>query len=517
MALRKWSSFLLLLLFFASLLLLGTALHIACSDAQLDVARLLVDAGSSIKARDRWGNSSLDDAERDNPEGILANFLRDALRRQEDESAFAEHGYVSLTESALRNRPQERTSVFRSMSNNTMSSHGGYGGSVSSPLGGPGGGGAGRDEDSDIRSDAASRDDRSLSTVPGGGGSGADDHFAAGAGAIQDPKRVSYHDDHHHHHHHHHSHNSSGGPAQRFNRANGQLSPTLRSSTSSPAMGGGGGGAGGSSGRLPGSAEPTSGGGRRRRTSWRSHSNTPGGGGGGGGSHSGGSSSSSSSSSKRPPSALRHKYTKSPGLAAVVESAMPSLSPKGRVPENLLSSSRANYNTAANGNNGTNGTIADHGAASMNGSSPSARQIRFGHGSGSAAGAFDAAMLGARSRTRSMSDNEWSSMDAAVAAAAVPGKEEDEGDEEDEPNNIVSAGGEGDDPEHMSNMRPPAPEPPGPQGGLLAGTPLQAAKRASDPASGDAGKPLTPMQERLRQQMGLTVRQVSQLLGAGNL
>ena len=86
-----------------------TALHIACSDGRFDVARQLVEYGANIKAKDRWGNSSLDDClrndEQDGKTGQLTVFLRETLQTQEDDKAYG-HGYVSLTESALRNRPE---------------------------------------------------------------------------------------------------------------------------------------------------------------------------------------------------------------------------------------------------------------------------------------------------------------------------------------------------------------------------------------------------------------------------
>jgi len=41
-----------------------TALHLAASEGQLDVVRLLIERGADVSARDRWGGTPLDDARR---------------------------------------------------------------------------------------------------------------------------------------------------------------------------------------------------------------------------------------------------------------------------------------------------------------------------------------------------------------------------------------------------------------------------------------------------------------------
>jgi glutaminase len=58
-----------------------TALHIACSDGHLAVATLLVDTGAPVLAKDRWGQTPLDDARKSgNPSLVMV--LEAALRRQ---------------------------------------------------------------------------------------------------------------------------------------------------------------------------------------------------------------------------------------------------------------------------------------------------------------------------------------------------------------------------------------------------------------------------------------------------
>lgn len=42
-----------------------TPLHLAASEGQIKATQLLIAAGADIAARDRWGNTALDDAERE--------------------------------------------------------------------------------------------------------------------------------------------------------------------------------------------------------------------------------------------------------------------------------------------------------------------------------------------------------------------------------------------------------------------------------------------------------------------
>lgn len=52
-----------------------TALHVAVSNGHLECAQFLVQMGADLNIKDRWGNSPLDEAIRENRTEI-ADFLR---------------------------------------------------------------------------------------------------------------------------------------------------------------------------------------------------------------------------------------------------------------------------------------------------------------------------------------------------------------------------------------------------------------------------------------------------------
>ncbi|KAA8497903.1 putative serine/threonine-protein kinase [Porphyridium purpureum] len=54
-----------------------TPLHIAAAEGRLDIAKLLVESGANVNARDRWGSSPLQDAERENRSEMIA-FLKES-------------------------------------------------------------------------------------------------------------------------------------------------------------------------------------------------------------------------------------------------------------------------------------------------------------------------------------------------------------------------------------------------------------------------------------------------------
>jgi len=61
--------------------LLRTPLHIAASDGHLDACKLLVEAGASPHAKDRWGHTPFDDAAVRSHDAIVA-FFNSALPKK---------------------------------------------------------------------------------------------------------------------------------------------------------------------------------------------------------------------------------------------------------------------------------------------------------------------------------------------------------------------------------------------------------------------------------------------------
>jgi ankyrin repeat protein len=56
-----------------------TPLHIAASEGQLPIVKLLVEAGADIHARDRWSNTPLDDSMRGSFDEVTV-FLKENAR-----------------------------------------------------------------------------------------------------------------------------------------------------------------------------------------------------------------------------------------------------------------------------------------------------------------------------------------------------------------------------------------------------------------------------------------------------